>query len=113
MQFKNTENYITTKDLEMAVNAAINLEKPLLVKGEPGTGKTELAKQVAIKLGLKLFEWNIKSTTKAHQGGTGIGLNTVQKIIHRARGSLSFTSIIGKGTCFTIYWPRKSIEGHC
>ncbi len=68
MQFKNTENYITTEDLEMAVNAAINLEKPLLVKGEPGTGKTELAKQVAIKLGLKLFEWNIKSTTKAHQG---------------------------------------------
>ena len=52
----------------MAVNAAINLEKPLLVKGEPGTGKTELAKQVAIKLGLKLFEWNIKSTTKAQQG---------------------------------------------
>ena len=52
----------------MAVNAAINLEKPLLVKGEPGTGKTELAKQVAIKLGLTLFEWNIKSTTKAHQG---------------------------------------------
>ena len=68
MQFNNTENYITTEDLEMAVNAAINLEKPLLVKGEPGTGKTELAKQVAIKLGLKLFEWNIKSTTKAHQG---------------------------------------------
>ena len=68
MQFKNTENYITTEDLEMAVNAAINLEKPLLVKGEPGTGKTELAKQVAIKLGLTLFEWNIKSTTKAHQG---------------------------------------------
>ena len=68
MQFKNTENYITTEDLEMAVNAAINLEKPLIVKGEPGTGKTELAKQVAIKLGLTLFEWNIKSTTKAHQG---------------------------------------------
>ena len=68
MQFKNTENYITTEDLEMAVNAAINLEKPLLVKGEHGTRKTELAKQVAIKLGLKLFEWNIKSTTKAHQG---------------------------------------------
>ena len=68
MRFKNTENYITTEDLEMAVNAAINLEKPLLVKGEPGTGKTELAKQVAIKLGLTLFEWNIKSTTKAHQG---------------------------------------------
>ena len=68
MQFKNTENYITTEDLEMAVNAAINLEKPLLIKGEPGTGKTELAKQVALKLGLELFEWNIKSTTKAHQG---------------------------------------------
>ena len=63
MQFNNTENYITTEDLEMAVNAAINLEKPLLIKGEPGTGKTELAKQVALKLGLELFEWNIKSTT--------------------------------------------------
>ena len=48
MQFNNTENYITTEDLEMAVNAAINLEKPLLIKGEPGTGKTELAKQVEI-----------------------------------------------------------------
>ena len=60
MQFNNTENYITTEDLEMAVNAAINLEKPLLIKGEPGTGKTELAKQVALKLGLELFEWNIK-----------------------------------------------------
>ena len=59
MQFNNTENYITTEDLEMAVNAAINLEKPLLIKGEPGTGKTELAKQVALKLGLELFEWNL------------------------------------------------------
>ena len=68
MHFKNTENYVTTSDLEMAVNAAINLQKPLLVKGEPGTGKTELAKQVSLKLGLKLLEWNIKSTTKAHQG---------------------------------------------
>ena len=58
MQFNNTENYITTKDLEMAVNAAINLEKPLLIKGEPGTGKTELAKQVALKLGLELFKLN-------------------------------------------------------
>ena len=68
MKFKGTQNYISTKDLNVAVNAAITLEKPLLIKGEPGTGKTELAKQVAIKLGLKLFEWNIKSTTKAHQG---------------------------------------------
>ena len=68
MHFKNTENYVTTSDLELAVNAAINLQKPLLVKGEPGTGKTELAKQVSLKLGLKLLEWIIKSTTKAHQG---------------------------------------------
>ena len=68
MQFNNTENYITTEDLEMAVNAAINLEKPLLIKGEPGTGKTELAKQVSDSLGLDIIEWNIKSTTKAQQG---------------------------------------------
>lgn len=68
MQFTGTEHYIADKDLMIAVNAAIRLERPLLVKGEPGTGKTELARQVAAGLGLKLIEWNIKSTTKAQQG---------------------------------------------
>ena len=68
MKFDGTQNYVATEDLKIAVNAAVTLERPLLVKGEPGTGKTELAKQVASCLGLKLYEWNIKSTTKAQQG---------------------------------------------
>ena len=68
MRFEGTSAYIAEKDLKIAVNAAITLERPLLVKGEPGTGKTELAKQVASALGLDLFEWHIKSTTKAQQG---------------------------------------------
>ncbi|WP_136658303.1 MoxR family ATPase [Nitratireductor sp. XY-223] len=68
MQFEGTSAYIAEMDLKVAVNAAITLERPLLVKGEPGTGKTELAKQVASALGLELIEWHIKSTTKAQQG---------------------------------------------
>ena len=68
MRFEGTKAYIAEKDLTVAVNAAITLERPLLVKGEPGTGKTELAKQIAEALGLELFEWHIKSTTKAQQG---------------------------------------------
>ena len=68
MEFKGSKEYVSTDDLSIAVNAAINLEKPLLVKGEPGTGKTELARQIAKTLKLKIVEWNIKSTTKAQQG---------------------------------------------
>ncbi|MFN7012294.1 AAA family ATPase [Rhizobium arsenicireducens] len=68
MQFTGTADYIADKDLMVAVNAAIALERPLLVKGEPGTGKTELARQVASALGLDMIEWSIKSTTKAQQG---------------------------------------------
>lgn len=68
MKFKGTEDYVATEDLTIAVNAAVTLERPLLIKGEPGTGKTELAKQVARGLGLRMIEWNIKSTTKAQQG---------------------------------------------
>jgi len=68
MQFEGTEQYVATEDLKMAVNAAIALQRPLLIKGEPGTGKTLLAEQVAESLGLELISWNIKSTTKAHQG---------------------------------------------
>jgi len=68
MKFKGTQNYISTEDLNVAVNAAITLEKPLLIKGEPGTGKTELARQISNSLGLEIIEWNIKSTTKAQQG---------------------------------------------
>ena len=68
MDFKGSKEYVSTDDLSIAVNAAINLEKPLLVKGEPGTGKTELARQIAKSLNLEIIEWNIKSTTKAQQG---------------------------------------------
>ena len=68
MQFSGTQEYISTVDLTVAVNASIALEKPLLVKGEPGTGKTELARQIANSLKLNIIEWNIKSTTKAQQG---------------------------------------------
>ncbi len=68
MKFSSTADYISTDDLTIAVNAAITLERPLLVKGEPGTGKTELARQVSKSLGLEIVEWSIKSTTKAQQG---------------------------------------------
>ena len=68
MKFEGTRDYVATEDLTIAVNAAVTLERPLLVKGEPGTGKTELARQVAGALGLRMIEWNIKSTTRAQQG---------------------------------------------
>ena len=68
MRFEGTDSYVATEDLTVAVNAAVTLERPLLVKGEPGTGKTELARQVARALGLEILEWNVKSTTKAQQG---------------------------------------------
>lgn len=67
-KFESTEDYVATDDLTLAVNAAVALERPLLVKGEPGTGKTELARQVASALGLPMIEWHVKSTTKAQQG---------------------------------------------
>jgi MoxR-like ATPase len=68
MRFEGTSDYIATEDLRVAVNAAIVLERPLLIKGEPGTGKTVLAHEVASALGTNLLEWHIKSTTKAQQG---------------------------------------------
>src|SRR6201993_5185396 len=68
MRFEGTEAYVATDDLKVAVNAAITLERPLLVKGEPGTGKTVLAVEVAKAIGAPLIEWHIKSTTKALQG---------------------------------------------
>jgi MoxR-like ATPase len=67
-QFKGTERYVATRELEVAVNAAVALERPLLIKGEPGTGKTVLAQEIAKALGYPLIEWHIKSTTKAQQG---------------------------------------------
>ena len=68
MQFQGTVSYVATDDLKTAVNAAIALQKPLLIKGEPGTGKTMLAEEVAQGVGLRLIQWHIKSTTKAQQG---------------------------------------------
>jgi len=68
MRFNGSATYVATDDLNLAVNAAITLERPLLVKGEPGTGKTKLAEEVAAALGMPLLEWHIKSTTKAQQG---------------------------------------------
>ncbi|MEK6204590.1 MAG: MoxR family ATPase [Amylibacter sp.] len=68
MKFTGTNDYVSTDDLTVAVNASIALERPLIVKGEPGTGKTELARQVALALDMPIIEWNIKSTTKAQQG---------------------------------------------
>jgi MoxR-like ATPase len=67
-RFEGTDNYVATDDLRIAVNASVALERPLLVKGEPGTGKTMLALEVASALGMPIIEWHIKSTTKAHQG---------------------------------------------
>src|ERR1700760_1871390 len=68
MKFQGSENYVATPDLMLAVNAAVTLRRPLLVKGEPGTGKTVLAHEIAEALGAPLIEWHVKSTTKAHQG---------------------------------------------
>jgi MoxR-like ATPase len=68
MKFNGTENYVADGELELVVNAAITLQRPLLIKGEPGTGKTMLAEEVAASLGKPLYQWHIKSTTKAQQG---------------------------------------------
>tara|TARA_B110000503_G_C7157505_1_gene417994 strand:+ start:983 stop:1828 length:846 start_codon:yes stop_codon:yes gene_type:complete len=68
MNFTGTDKYVATKDLQIAVNAAVTLQRPLLIKGEPGTGKTLLAEEVASALGMPLMQWHVKSTTKAQQG---------------------------------------------
>ena len=67
-RFEGTDQYVATEDLQMAVNASVALQRPLLIKGEPGTGKTMLAEEIASALGLRLIQWHIKSTTKAQQG---------------------------------------------
>ena len=68
MRFEGTDNYVATDELKIAVNASITLQRPLLVKGEPGTGKTMLAEEIARGLGMPIFQWHIKSTTRAQQG---------------------------------------------
>jgi MoxR-like ATPase len=106
MRFDGTPGYVATDDLKMAVNAAIVLERPLLVKGEPGTGKTVLAREIAAAIGAPIFEWHVKSTTKAQQGlyeydavarlrDSQLGEKTVHDIAHYIRrGKLweAFTS---------------------
>ena len=73
MKFQGSDKYVATADLMLAVNAAITLKRPLLVKGEPGTGKTMLAEEVATALDMPLLQWHVKSTTKAQQGLYEIG----------------------------------------
>jgi MoxR-like ATPase len=96
MRFDGTPGYVATDDLKMAVNAAIVLERPLLVKGEPGTGKTVLAREIAAAIGAPIIEWHVKSTTKAQQGlyeydavarlrDSQLGENTVHDIAHYIR----------------------------
>ncbi|HAE02518.1 MAG TPA: ATP-binding protein, partial [Rhodospirillaceae bacterium] len=68
MRFTSTSSYVASEDLAVAVNAAVTLQRPLLVKGEPGTGKTQLAREIATALDRPFIEWHVKSTTKAQQG---------------------------------------------
>ncbi len=110
MQFNGTKNYIATEDLTMAVNAAITLERPLLVKGEPGTGKTELAKQIASKLNLDILEWHIKSTTRAHQGL--YEYDAVSRLRDSQLGEERVADInnyIKKGTIWSSFTSKKKV----
>ncbi len=110
MQFNGTKNYIATEDLTMAVNAAITLERPLLVKGEPGTGKTELAKQIASKLNLDILEWHIKSTTRAHQGL--YEYDAVSRLRDSQLGEERVADInnyIKKGTIWSAFTSKKKV----
>ena len=72
MKFTGTDNYVATDDLRMAVDAAVALQRPLLIKGEPGTGKTMLAEEVASGLGMRLIQWHIKSTPRRNKGSTSM-----------------------------------------
>ena len=86
-RFEGTKDYIATDDLKVAVNAAVTLRRPLLVKGEPGTGKTVLAHEIAKAVDAPLIEWNVKSTTKAHQG-----LYEYDAVARLRDGQLTFTT---------------------
>ena len=110
MHFNGTDSYITTEDLKMAVNAAITLERPLLVKGKPGTGKTELAKQIASKLDLEILEWHIKSTTRAHQGL--YEYDAVSRLRDSQLGEKKVGDIrnyIKKGTIWSAFSSKKKV----
>ncbi len=108
MEFSGTKDYVSTIDLTVAVNAAIALERPLLVKGEPGTGKTELARQVANALDLEIIEWNIKSTTKAQQGL--YEYDAVSRLRDSQLGDKKFSNIenyIKKGKIWNAFESEK------
>ncbi len=105
MKFEGTASYVATDDLQMAVNAAVTLERPLLIKGEPGTGKTLLAEEVARALGMPLIQWHIKSTTRAQQGlyeydavsrlrdsQLGNDVDDIGRYIHRGKLWQAFTA---------------------
>ena len=105
--FSSTDQYIATDELIEAVNASITLEKPLLIKGEPGTGKTKLAEEIALKFNTDLIKWNIKSTTKAHQGlyeydavsrlrDSQLGDNRVNNVANYIKKGVLWNSFISK-----------------
>ena len=105
--FSSTDQYIATDELIEAVNASITLEKPLLIKGEPGTGKTKLAEEIALKFNTDLIKWNIKSTTKAHQGlyeydavsrlrDSQLGDNKVNDVANYIKKGVLWNSFISK-----------------
>ena len=112
MQFSSTEAYIAPPDLAVAVNAAITLERPLLVKGEPGTGKTELARQVAASLGLPILEWNVKSTTRAQQGL--YEYDAVSRLRDSQLGEARVHDIGAPRflTACAVLWPVRRLEEH-
>ncbi len=80
-RFEGSDQYVATDDLKLAVNAAMTLQRPLLIKGEPGTGKTMLAEEVAAALGMPLLQWHVKSTTKAQQGLYGNADQLIARVI--------------------------------
>ena len=111
MEFSGTKNYITTQDLLIAVNASIELEKPLLIKGEPGTGKTELARQIAQGLDLNIIEWNIKSTTKAQQGLYEFdAINRLRDSQLKSRNIDNLSKYVKKGKIWESFEsPKKTV----
>ncbi len=113
MKFTGTDAYVATRDLTVAVNATVTLERPLLVKGEPGTGKTELARQVAESLGLPLIEWHVKSTTRAQQGlyeydavsrlrDSQLGDERVHDVANYIRKGKLWQAFAAKGKCVLL-----------
>ena len=109
MRFQGTENYVATDDLKVAVNAAVLLRRPLLVKGEPGTGKTVLAQEIAKALNAPLIEWNVKSTTKAQQACTNMMRWRACAMASSAtRASMTSATISSKGKLWDAFTSRRN-----